>query len=167
VREALRELEVLGFVASEPYRGAHVREVTEAELAQIYPIRAAIEEVAARDAAARLAGDVTLLEAELNAMLTAAAAGDTHDLLTHDVHFHRLIVEASGNEILHQVWRSLRIEARTLITILKSPGDLTEIAESHRPVLEALRDRDAKRSGHLIRRHIESVASWVPTNGQP
>src|SRR5262249_33739473 len=39
VREALRDLEVLRFVESEPFRGARVREVSEEELAEIYPVR--------------------------------------------------------------------------------------------------------------------------------
>src|SRR6266705_3268452 len=67
VREALRELEALGFVESEPYRGTHVRAVTKSELTEIYPVRAALEEVAARAAALRLE-NVEALEAELRAM---------------------------------------------------------------------------------------------------
>ena len=41
VREALRDLELLRFVESEPFRGARVREVSAEELAEIYPVRAA------------------------------------------------------------------------------------------------------------------------------
>src|SRR5215211_5576065 len=58
VREALRELEVLRLVVSEPFRGARVREIHADELAEIYPVRAALEEVAAREAATNLAGEV-------------------------------------------------------------------------------------------------------------
>src|SRR6266568_4607564 len=76
VRESLRELEALGFVESEPYRGTRIREVTKAELAEIYPVRAALEEVAARAAAKRLTGSVEALEVELAAMQRAAEKGD-------------------------------------------------------------------------------------------
>ena len=48
VREALRDLEVLRFVESEPFRGARVRAISGEELAEIYPVRAAVEELAAR-----------------------------------------------------------------------------------------------------------------------
>src|SRR3954470_7940676 len=68
VREALRELELLRLVVSEPFRGARVREVGAEELAEIYPVRAALEEVAARAAAVRLGGDVGALAAEIAAM---------------------------------------------------------------------------------------------------
>src|SRR6476620_3969543 len=68
VREALRELESLRFVESSPFKGARVREVSDDELAEIYPIRAALEDVAARAAAERLDGDVAALEREIRAM---------------------------------------------------------------------------------------------------
>src|ERR671935_3263117 len=56
VREALRELEILRLIVSEPFRGARVRDVTPEEIAQAYPVRAALEELAARLAAEALAG---------------------------------------------------------------------------------------------------------------
>jgi DNA-binding GntR family transcriptional regulator len=163
VREAMRELEYLGMIVSEPHRGARVREVTAQELAEIYPVRAAIEEVAAREAATRLDGDVGALERELEAMHDAARDGDVHELLVHDVLFHRLVVAASGNRMLGQVWRSLRVEARTLITLFRTDADLHEIAETHRPVLEALRAGDSARAGRTLRKHIEHYARlWLP-----
>ena len=45
VREALRELQSLGFAEHEPYQGTRVK-ITEEELAEIYPMRAAPEELA-------------------------------------------------------------------------------------------------------------------------
>jgi DNA-binding GntR family transcriptional regulator len=162
VREALRELEILGMVTSEPYRGARVRKVTPRQLAEIYPVRAAIEEVAAIAATPVLKDDTAGLEAVLDEMRAAAAAGDRHGLLAADVRFHRLIVEASGNATLQQVWRSLHIEARTLITLLGDTTRLQDVAESHLPVLEAIRSGDPKRAGRALRRHVEQFASWIP-----
>ena len=161
VREALRELELLRFVESEPFRGSRVRAVSEEELAEIYPVRAAIEEVAAPEAARRLGGDVGALEAELAAMHTAAANEDLHSLAEHDTAFHRLIVEASGNQILLGVWRSLHIEIRTAITARRAGLDGHQIAELHRPVLDALRDRDPERARLALRRHFEHFGELV------
>jgi DNA-binding GntR family transcriptional regulator len=155
VRECLRELEVLGFVTTEPYRGTRVREVTREELAEIYPVRAALEEVAARAAARHLVGNVEALEAELAAMQKEAENGDLLEAVRHDVAFHRLIVEASGNKVLKDVWQSLRIEARTLISMLASEIDLDTLASIHRPVLDALTEGDGEKAGRLIREHVE------------
>ncbi len=155
VREALRDLELLRFVESEPFRGARVREVTIDELAEIYPVRAALEEVAAQAAATRLtAGELDALEDEVQAMHDAADRGDLHEQAEHDVAFHRIIVEACGNTILLDVWRSLGVESRTLITALKVGTDGHEIAELHRPVIDALRSRNPRRSGAALRNHL-------------
>ena len=161
VREALRELEALGFVESEPYRGTRVRAVTKSELTEIYPVRAALEEVAARAAAVHLAGNVEALEAELEAMHAAAEKGDLYEEVQHDVEFHRLIVEASGNRVLQDMWRSLRIEARTLISVLKAHIGGYELTELHRPVLEALAEGDAEKAGSLLRNHVEYFGELI------
>jgi DNA-binding GntR family transcriptional regulator len=161
VREALRDLELLRFVESEPFRGARVREVSLEELVEIYPVRAALEEVAAREAAKRLDGQVDALEAEVEAMHTAADANDLHAQVEHDVAFHRLIVEASGNQVLLETWLALRIEARTIVTALRTGLDGHAIAELHRPVLEAFRARDAELAANTLRRHLEQFGEML------
>ncbi len=165
VREALRELEQLRLVESAPYRGAWVREVSPAELAEIYPVRAALEEVAARGAAVRLEGRTAALEAELAAMRRAADEGDLRALVEHDVRFHRLIVEASGNRTLVEVWRALHVESRTAITALATRIDPHELADKHEPVLRALADRDPERAGAVLRAHIEEFGRLVLQGG--
>ena len=165
VREAFRDLESLRFVESEPFRGTRVRAITEEELAEIYPVRAALEEVAARAAAVRLGGEVEALQAELDAMLRCAQAGDLHEQVQHDVQFHRLIVEASGNQILFDVWKSLRIEARTLITALKTELDLCKMAEMHRPIVEALAEGDPGQAGRVVRHHVETFGELLLRGG--
>jgi DNA-binding GntR family transcriptional regulator len=165
VREALRDLEGMRMIETKPHVGARVREVTTDELAQIYPVRAALEEVAGREAASRISEeDLAKLEAELTAMRQAAEQREVHRQLTHDVRFHELIVESSGNQILLEVWRSLRVEARTLISVIKTDGDLRMIAEMHRPVLAALRSRDPELAGKEMRAHIEFFGSLVKGN---
>jgi DNA-binding GntR family transcriptional regulator len=162
VREALRDLEAMRFVESQPHRGARVREVTTDELIQIYPVRAALEEVAGREAAARITEDqLAALGDELAAMRRAAEDGDLHALMVSDTRFHEIIVEASGNDVLLDVWRSLRVEARSLVSALKSHSDLHSIAELHRPVLQAVQYRDPELAGKEMRAHIEFFGASV------
>jgi DNA-binding GntR family transcriptional regulator len=163
VREALRELELLRLVVSEPFRGARVRDVSPEELKEIYPVRAALEEVAARLATPALAGDIKPLKAELKAMRAAAKRGDVHDFIAHDVAFHRVIVEASGNRTLQELWRSLHVDLRTTITLIKHVDDLADVATSHAPVLEAIAAGDPELAASVLRRHIEAFADWIPS----
>ncbi len=166
VREALRELESLRLVVTEPHRGARVREVTTEELREIYPVRAALEEVAARAAAQALRGDASALQADLDAMLDAARAGDVARLVAHDVAFHRRVVQTSGNRTLEELWASLQVHTRTTITYL-AIQDLHAVAESHRPVLDALAAGDGEGAGRALRAHIESFAQLIRAPGAP
>ena len=162
VREALRDLEAMRFVESQPHRGARVREVTTDELIQIYPVRAALEEVAGREAATRITEEqMAALGEELAAMRRAAEDGDLHALMVSDTRFHEIIVEACGNDVLLDVWRSLRVEARSLVSALKSHSDLHAIAELHRPVLQAVQYRDPELVGKEMRAHIEFFGASV------
>jgi len=162
VREALRDLEGMRFIESQPHVGARVRAVTSEELGQIYPVRAALEEVAGREAAVRMTDEVlAALANELLAMRSAAEAGEVHEQLVHDARFHEIIVEASGNQVLLEVWRSLRVEARTLVSVIKADSNLRMIAEMHRPVLSALQSRDPDLAGKEMRAHIEFFGSFV------
>lgn len=153
VREAFRDLELLRLVQSEAYRGTWVREISDDELIEVFPIRAALEEVAASEAAKRLNGDVAALEAEIEAM---SRAKDVTEQVEHDVRFHKLIVEASGNSRLLEIWESLQVEARTMITALSTHVTPSEVAELHRSIVEALKEQNAKAAGREIRRHVEN-----------
>lgn len=162
VREALRDLAGMRFIESQPHVGARVRAVTVDELSQIYPVRAALEEVAGREAAARVTGAVLgRLEDELAGMRLAAVRHDMHRQLVHDARFHQLIVESSGNVVLLEVWRTLRVEASSLISMIKSDSDQRLIAEMHRPIIAALRFRDPDLAGKEMRAHIEFFGSLV------
>ena len=162
VREALRDLEGMRFIESQPHVGARVRAVTSEDLGQIYPVRAALEEVAGREAAVRMTDEIlAALANELQAMRSAAEAGEVHEQLVHDARFHEIIVEASGNQVLLEVWRSLRVEARTLVNVIKADSNLPMIAEMHRPVLSALQSRDPDLAGKEMRAHIEFFGSFV------
>ena len=97
---------------------------------------------------------------ELEDMRRIAATGEIHDFVLHDVRFHRLIVEGSGNRTLGELWTSLQVDARTMITFLHY-GDLPAVAESHVPILEALRARDPERSSAALREHFEYYARRV------
>jgi DNA-binding GntR family transcriptional regulator len=158
VREALRDLELLRFVDSAPFRGSWVRQISREEITQIYPVRAALEEIAARAAAERLDGNVEELEREVEGM---RAAADLHEQVAHDARFHELIIEASGNVPLMAAWRSLQVAAVTAITALATGMDREEVARRHKPIIDALRSRDAESAGRAIRAHLEQFGALV------
>jgi DNA-binding GntR family transcriptional regulator len=158
VREALRDLELLRMVESEPFRGARVRAFGDAELIEVYPVRAVLEELAAREATRLLDGDVTILEGEVEAMRAAAKRGDINALVRHDIAFHRLMVEAAGNPVLEQCWKSLGVEGRITISLYGTYVEPEDAAERHVPILEAIRSRKPAAAAREARKHVESFA---------
>jgi DNA-binding GntR family transcriptional regulator len=162
VREALRDLELFGFVISSPFRGTQVRKISTEDLLEIYPIRAALEGVAARAAAGRI-DDATLkhLQDLIEVMREAAVGGDHRTAVDADQAFHHAIVKASGNRMLEHVWQTMRLSITTCVTHSLTHRSLHEIAERHVNVLEALRARDAQGAEAAIRRHIEEPGEWI------
>ena len=162
VREALRDLELFGFVVSSPFRGTQVREISTEDLLQIYPIRAALEGVAARAAAVRI-DDATLAQLEelIDSMREAAARNDHRSQADADHAFHAAIVKASGNHMLEHVWQTMRLSITTCVTHSVTHRSLHDIAERHTVVVDALRSRDPDRAEAAIRRHIEEPGEWI------
>jgi DNA-binding GntR family transcriptional regulator len=161
VREALRDLELLRLVESEPFRGSRVRRISDAELLDVFPVRAVLEELAAKLAARRLKGDVSDLEREVAEMLRAAKHGETRTQVSHDIAFHRAIVEASGNRLLLQAWLALGIEAPTAYGVYWSYFDALELVSFHTPIVDAIRARNVTRAGVEARRHVRRTEQVI------
>lgn len=161
VREALRDLVAMHFVEVEPYKGARVRTIDPSEVAKIYPVRAALEELAGQLAAPNLKDNVGDLERSYQEMRQAAEDDNLKALTAIDTEFHRVIVQASDNSILLETWNSLRIESRTFVTTVKlmvSDLGLKSVVEMHRPIIEALREGDPAKSGVEMRNHVRKFA---------
>ena len=164
VREALRDLELFGFVVSSPFRGTQVRQISTDDLLEIYPIRAALEGVAARSATLALDDDmVKQLEEALEAMRRAAARDDAHAQAGADAAFHHIIIKAAGNRMLEHVWQSMRLSITTCVTYAVTHRSLHEITERHVPLLAALQSRDPNVAEAEIRKHIEEPGEWIRT----
>ncbi|MBT2227831.1 MULTISPECIES: GntR family transcriptional regulator [unclassified Nonomuraea] len=153
VREALRELEVMRLVETQPRRGTFVRPFVQETLRESYVVRAALEETATR--LALLAGTVPVeaLRADVAAMRAAAESGDGEASARASVSFHRRIVEAAHNELLKLSWEGLQIEARTSVTMVATEVDLHDIVRDHAELLAAMEDGDLETACRQARDH--------------
>jgi DNA-binding GntR family transcriptional regulator len=89
------------------------------------------------------------------------------------MHFHRLIVEASGNRVLLRVWDSLMLEVRTRIGLSRRETDMMGAAETHAPIVEAFERGDGETAGRLLQEHAERFcwgeqgAGAAPVDARP
>jgi len=158
VREAIRDLVLLGFLDTEPFKGTSVRSFTEKELQEVYTVRAALESLAARLAATRMTEeDVRSLQDTLDRMIQAAQEQDEEEMVRLDNEFHETILQVSGNKLLHQVWQTVQFGYWTIVTARVSTYDLEELARRHESLLEALKSGEPQRAMAAMQCHIEDL----------
>jgi DNA-binding GntR family transcriptional regulator len=162
VREALRDLEQLGCIVHEPFRGCSVRAFSADELLEAFPVRAALEALAARLAADRITEPELLQLAELlDTMRAAARRDDAHGQSQANASFHATIVRAARNATLERQWSFLEPFSRTYISVSQPGLNLLALSERHVPILEALRARDADAAADAMHRHLMDAAELL------
>jgi DNA-binding GntR family transcriptional regulator len=158
VREAIRDLVLLGFLESEPYKGTSVRSFSYEELWETYTVRAALESLAARLAATHLTQeDVAHLSRILGEMMEAARQQDRDLLVQLDNRFHEAILKISRNKTLYQLWKTLQYGTWSIVTYRKSSYDPEYLAARHKELLEALKTSDPDRAARAMQSHIEDM----------
>ncbi len=158
VREALRELEALGYVETAPHRGTRVRAVSPTEMRDAYRLRALLEREAAMAAAQAPDPDWEKMRSALAGIERAAAAGNVRGYVRYDEMFHRTLVTRSGSPVLLRHWDLLLVPTRILVVLRSGVVDVATIAKEHRPILEALERHDAALAGQLAYDHTNRIA---------
>ena len=166
VREAIRELDLMGLVETEPFRGSYVRKLSRGDLEEVYAVRANLEGMAAAVAARKMSDDeLADLAGMVARMEEAAARGDVRGMIAEDVLFHQRIVEAAGNRFLARLWTIVRMANWTFVTTRLAQDRLAELAQRHREVLRALEARDPLAAEQAMRAHMEQLSGYVVVDG--
>lgn len=159
VREAIRKLELEGFVVMIPRKGAYVSGISVRDIVDVFEVRAALEALAAGLAAERIT-DKELEELERSIVL-AAELGDRAELdaiVETDTNFHELIYKACRNERLVQIITHLKEQIqRFRTTSLSQPGRSRDALYEHRAVVEAISERNIDLAQTLAREHVENA----------
>ena len=150
-----------GVVRQDAHRGVVVFEPSLDELNETYEIREALEALATELAARKLTDDdLGALETIVTQMRPAKPARYVE--LNRD--FHRRIYAAAARPRLLEMIEQLRDIASSYIglTVTDYDPDYRDAVQAeHEAILEALRKRDAKRAGRLVRDHLRHNARHV------
>ncbi|KFB08253.1 GntR family transcriptional regulator [Nitratireductor basaltis] len=163
VREAARLLESQGLVVSSPRRGFFVRTLEPQDLHDIYELRIGLEVHAALLAVDRITEpELDRLQRQIQKMYALADEGSLEQQIMEDFTFHRLLCAASGNRRLLKVYDELATEMRCGIALIGRLFDSAHrLAETHEPVLDALRERNAEKLTAAVRYHIVEAQHQV------
>jgi DNA-binding GntR family transcriptional regulator len=170
VREAIRKLQQDGILIQLDRGGCEIRRMDANDLRSLYRCRAALEALAAREAAengtkrqiARLADVVEKTQAALDGREFERA----FDLNTQ---FHSVILTMAQNAYLERLLTDLRrmiLFARSSLMIAANRSEITDeyrehlerVQSDHRGILEAIAGRDPEAAAARMQTHLFSTA---------
>ncbi len=164
VSHALRLLLSEGLVTERGRRGLMVAPVEPERLRDLYQVRAALDALAARLAAERVAAGAAVdLSAELGAGSRALADGGLEALIAADVGFHRAVYAASGNpavaETAEAAWPHFQ---RSMGLVLGDPAYRLRAWLEHEAIAGAIAAGRPQQAESLARAHAEQAgqATW-------
>jgi DNA-binding GntR family transcriptional regulator len=159
VREAIRKLELEGFVVMIPRKGAYVAGLSLKDIVDVFEIRAALEALAGSLAAERMTdNELEELERLLVRIGECAERKDVEQFVELDTQFHDILFQASRNARLSQMINNLRDQIqRFRATSLAYPGRLKYAFDEHKKIVEALSERNSELVAILAKDHIESA----------
>lgn len=165
VREALLRLEAEGLVRLYPKRGVLIVPVSQAEIDDVIETRRLVEGFTAERAAgagaearAALLSDLT---GHLDEMRASIETGKRAFVLA-DREFHRAIVRASGNQVLVELYESLRDrQLRMMEEGARTVERMRTSIDEHAAILDAISVGDAGAVRAAVTAHLDTAAEMV------
>lgn len=156
VREALKILSTEGLVQLMQNRGASVTELTWEDMQHAFPVLGALEALAGELACENATDAQIERAAALQARMVAMyEKGDRKGYFRVNEEVHRLIIEASGNAALPRLLRTVSGQVRRArYTANLSKERWAQAIAEHEEILLALKARDSKRIGPLLKAHL-------------
>ena len=154
IREACRSLEKSNLVRVVTNRGVFVREMSVAQAAEIYDVRAHLFGLAGRLAAARTSlRDVATLRAMVVEMQEAKDIDTYYPL---NVAFHSRLVELSGNNRVSELYNGLSKELHLFRRrgLLFRCDSIALSNQEHMRIIEALREHSSELTERTMADHI-------------
>ncbi len=86
-----------------------------------------------------------------------AALDRPTDFLVHDMNFHRILAQASGNPVLAAIMETLTVAFyKERSKTIEHAKDMREAAAMHRLIFKAVCARDAEKARTLMERHLSA-----------
>lgn len=163
VREAVNRLLQDGLLESKTHFGPSVIQMTSDKIRYLYDLRAAIESLAIREVVKRrLRLDLTPLRTCVVEMKRRARKKDLAGLVEVELEFHRLLCSLGENPYVIKVSKMLDAQVRMALTIDNAHyTNLSDVADEHEPIVNAIESGDAETAAGLIQTHILSSLNVI------
>ena len=166
VRDALRKLEEEGLVIVEKNKGASVAPITEQDLIDVLQVREVLDELSVRLACRNLKKEESiLLHKNMEMFPSVIATKDPEKITAHDVEFHDIIYEATGNKRLMQMMHHIQLDMyRYRLEYIRVDEDHTCLYEEHDRIIKAIEKQDEEAARNAIRIHLKNQRETILKN---
>jgi DNA-binding GntR family transcriptional regulator len=163
IREALRLLEMEGFVEIFPRRGAVVSVVTDKDVDDIFVLKMKLESLAAKLAIKNLSfEDIAKLKDINDKMEKYSLTRNVANLIKLNSEFHNLFISKCNNSRLVRFLESLlRQFKRATAYSFTETGRISKVIEEHKEIIDAFEERDADRVEKLVEKHIKNGWNFI------
>ena len=158
VREAIRKLELEGFVNMVPRKGAEVAKLSVKDIMDVLEVRASLDGLATSLAASRITDEeIKELKHVLTQFENYVEKDNLQGVIKKDVEFHEVIYNASKNDKLMQILNNLREQVyRFRVIYLKDFSSTKEVVKEHSEIYDAIINKDFIGAREAAERHIRN-----------
>ncbi len=161
IRTALQRLASEGLVELIPHKGALVKALSIKEISNLFQIRAALEKMAVEN----VCGNQDLadrLKCLMEQSQLAIEQNDVQNYTSLDEEFHCQIAEATGNEELVKLVKTLNLRVYIYrLRVLAIPGQLKVSLGEHQALTNLIAAGNVTRAGEAAAGHIDSVLNML------
>lgn len=166
VREAIRKLELEGYVVMMPRRGTYVADMSIRDINEIFEIRTALESLSNGLAAEHITEDelehLQRLLVVIGGYIKEYEDGPDREaamdkIVKTDIEFHDLLYHAARNNRLVGIIFNLRDQLTRFRTLSMSyPGRLEATLDEHREIVETIANGDGRAARKAAVHHMEN-----------
>jgi DNA-binding GntR family transcriptional regulator len=159
VREALRELTAEGFVETIPHVGSKVASMSLTDIEEMLVMRECLEPFAAELTAANAdANTIEKLEQYVHDMKKTFEAQDSAKYRDLNRAFHKLFIEASGNQLMTRTILDLMDSEKRMRMIFQLFPEILELSNNeHGTMVQYLKERNGKALAQVVYEHKKRV----------
>lgn len=163
IREAIRKMELEGFLVMVPRRGTYVADLSIKDINEVFEIRTALDVLAAGLAAERITEEeIEELERLLVYIGEMIEEKNYEKIIETDGEFHDVLYKASRNDRLVGIINNLREQFTRFRSIsIIQPGRLKRTLEEHRLLVEAIAQRNSEQAQQVAREHMENAEQAI------
>ncbi|WP_022851871.1 GntR family transcriptional regulator [Limisalsivibrio acetivorans] len=161
IREALRLLEMEGFIEIIPRRGAIVTQITDKDIDDIFVIKIRLESLAARLSVSKVS-DADIERMKELAQKVKEGSTKVTNMVNWNSEFHDIFINNCGNERLIRILEGLQQQfKRATVYSFTEMGRTKQVNEEHISIIEAFENEDEDKVEELVEKHIMNGWNFI------